>query len=177
MWLLYLMALVLGGGSLLVQLLSGGDHAHDHDFSGPDHPDGPGLLSTRALVYGLFTFGFVGILLHVPGLAEPRTALVVAASSALAAALAVGYVFRTLGDAAASGAATIDEARGREGRVLVSCGKGRLGKVRVGLKGHTVDVLATTDAEHIAAGALVTIVDVKDGVAHVAAADGVKGTA
>ena len=177
MWLLYLLALVLGGGSLLIQLLSGGDHAHDHDFSGPDHPDGPGLLSTRSVVYGLFTFGFVGALLHVPGLVEPRTALAVAVVSALVAGVAVGQVFRTLGDASASGAAAIDEARGREGRVLVSCGKGRRGKVRVGLKGQTVDVLATTDAEHIAVGAAVTIVDVKDGVAHVAAAESQKGTA
>ena len=75
MWLLYLLAIVLGGGSLLIQVLSGGDHAHDHDFGGPDHPDGPGLLSTRSVVYGLFTFGFVGALLHVPGLVEPGTAL------------------------------------------------------------------------------------------------------
>jgi hypothetical protein len=176
MWLLYLIALVLGGGILLVQLFAG-DHGHDHDFGGPDHPDGPGLLSTRALVYGLFTFGLVGGLLHVPGLAEPRTALAIAAASGIAATVAVGQVFRHLGDASASGAAAIDEARGREGRVLVSCGKGRRGKVRVGLAGQTVDVLATTDAEHIAAGAVVTILDVKDGVAHVAAADALKGTA
>jgi hypothetical protein len=177
MWLLYLLAVVLGGGSLLVQLLAGGDHDHVHDFGGPDHPDGPGLLSTRALVYALFTFGFVGLLLHVPGLLEPPTALVVALASALATGIAVGQVFRTLGDAAASGAAAIDEARGREGRVLVSCGKGRRGKVRVGVKGQTVDVLATTDAEHIAVGAMVRIVDVKDGVAHVAASETLKGTA
>ena len=56
-------------------------------------------------------------------------------------------------------------------------GRGRRGKVRVGLKGHTVDLMATTDAEFIAEGATVAIVDVKDGVAHVAAADAGKGSA
>ena len=177
MWLLYLLALVLGGGSLLIQLLAGGDEGHDHAFGTHDHPDGPGLLSTRALVYALFTFGFVGLLLHVPGLAEPRVALGIAIVSALVAGLAVGQLFKTLSDTSASGAAAVDEARGRQGRVLVSCGRGRRGKVRMGLKGQTVDVLATTDAEHIAVGAVVTIVDVKDGVAHVAAADDSKGTA
>ena len=175
MWLLYLIAVVIGGGSLLIQLLSGGDHDTHHDF-GHDQPDGPGLLSTRALVYGLFTFGFVGALLHIPGLASPRAALAVAIVSGLLAALQVGQLFKTLGDTAASGAAALDEARGRAGRVLVAVGRGRRGKVRVGLKGHTVDLMATSDAELIAEGATVTIVDVKDGVAHVAAAES-KGTA
>ena len=176
MWLLYLIAVVIGGGSLLIQILSGGDHDTHHDF-GHDHPDGPGLLSTRALVYALFTFGFVGLLLHVPGLAEPRTALVIAIVSGLASGVVVGQLFKTLGDTAASGAAALDEARGRSGRVLVAVGRGRRGKVRVGLKGHTVDLMATTDAEYIAEGATVAIVDVKDGVAHVAAADAGKGSA
>src|SRR5687767_4116923 len=78
MWLLYLIAVVLGGGSLLVQMIAGGDHGdagHDFDHGDASHPDGPGLLSTRSIVYGLFTFGFVGGLLHVPRIVEPATAL------------------------------------------------------------------------------------------------------
>ena len=64
MWLLYLLALILGGGMLLVQMLAGGDgHDVDHDLGHVDatHPhDGPGLLSIRSAMYGLFTFGLVG---------------------------------------------------------------------------------------------------------------------
>ena len=180
MWLIYLIAVVLGGGSLLVQMLAGGDHGHDgaglgHADGG--HPDGPGILSTRSAIYGIFTFGFVGGLLHVLGVVEPRTALLVGIASAVAAGAGVGYAFRSLGDAGASGAAAIDEVRGRRARVLVACARGRRGKVRVPLKGHQVDVLATTDEERIAEGTEVVIVDVRDGVAHVATAATAEGMA
>ena len=171
MWLLYLIAIVLGGGSLLVQMFAGGDHGdagHGLDHGDVTHPDGPGILSTRSLVYALFTFGFVGGLLHIPRVVEPRTALLVAIVSAVAAGAAVGYVFQSLGHAGASGAAGLDELRGRRARVLVDCAHGRRGKVRVQLKGHQVDVLATTDEDRIAEGAEVMIVDVREGVAHVA---------
>ena len=180
MWLLYVIAVVLGGGSLLVQMLAGGDHGdsghglHPGDGS---HPDGPGILSTRSLVYGLFTFGFVGGLLHIPRVVEPRTALVLAIVSAIAAGAAVGYVFQSLGHAGASGAAGLDEVRGRRARVLVACARGQRGKVRVQLKGHQVDVLATTDEEQIAEGADVVIVDVREGVAHVATSGSREGEA
>ena len=171
MWLLYLIAIVLGGGSLLVQMFSGGDHGdpgHGLDHGDTTHPDGPGILSTRSVIYALFTFGLVGGLLHIPGVVEPRTALAVAIVSALAAGAAVGYAFQVLGHAGASGAAALDELRGRSARVLVDCARGRRGKVRVPLKGHQVDVLATTDEEQIAEGAEVVIVEVREGVAHVA---------
>ena len=173
MWLVYVIALVLGGGSLLIQLLAG-DDGHGDGHVGADHPGGPGLLSTRAAVYGLFTFGFVGTMLHVPRLVEPRAALLIAAGSAVVAGVAVGLVFRGLGGTEVSGAAAFEEAKGRRARVLVPCGSGRRGKVRVDLKGQTVDLLATTDATYVAEGSEVVIVAVHDGVAHVAEA--VKGT-
>jgi hypothetical protein len=170
MWLVYLIAVVLGGGSLLVQMIAGGDHGdagHDFDHGDASHPDGPGLLSTRSLVYGVFTFGFVGGLLHVPRIVEPATAFVVAVLAAGAAVIGIGYALRSLDDVGASGAAGLDEVKGRAARVLVGCGRGQRGKVRVALKGHQVDLLATTDEERIAEGAEVVIVDVREGVAHV----------
>jgi hypothetical protein len=170
MWLLYLIAVVLGGGILLVQVFAGGDHGdpgHGLDHGDAGHPEGPGILSTRSLVYALFTFGFVGGLLHVPRVVEPRAALAVAVVAALAAGALVGYVFQSLGHAGASGAAGLDEVRGRRARVLVACARGQRGRVRVQLKGHQVDMLATTDEERIGAGAEVVIADVREGVAHV----------
>src|SRR5688572_28525735 len=97
MWLVYLIAVVLGGGSLLVQVLAGGDGHGDGFFDHGDagHPDGPGILSTRSAIYALFTFGLVGGLLHVPGLVQPATALVVAVASAIATTVAIGYLFRS----------------------------------------------------------------------------------
>ena len=168
MWLVYLIAVVLGGGSLLIQLVAG-DHGPG-DAGDVDHPSGPGLLSTRALVYGLFTFGFVGGLLHVFAIVGAWTAFAVGVGSALATGAAVALTLKNLDDPSASGAAGYDEARGRRARVLVGCAPGQRGKVRVSLKGHEVDMLATTDEPSVAAGAEVVIVDVRDGVAHVAAA-------
>jgi hypothetical protein len=173
MWLLYLLALVLGGGSLLVQMFAGGDHdapGHGLDHGDTSHPDGPGILSTRAVIYALFTFGLVGGLLHIPGVVTPGLALVIAVASSLAAGAGVGWAFQSLGHAGASGAAGLHEVRGRQARVLVSCARGRPGKVRVQLKGHEVDMLATTDEEMIAEGAQVRILEVRDDVAHVATA-------
>ena len=50
-------------------------------------------------------------------------------------------------------------------------------KIRVQLKGHQVDMLATTDEEQIAEGSEVVIVGVRDGVAHVATGGSKEGVA
>jgi membrane protein implicated in regulation of membrane protease activity len=172
MWLVYAVAVVVGGGILLIQLVSGTDHdvGVDHDLGGGDHHphEGPGLMSIRSLSYGTFAFGFVGGLLHVLGLVRPPVALATGIASAAAATLFVGLTFRRLADVAVSGQAGFHEALGFRARVLVPCARDRAGKVRVTLKGQTVDMLATTDEDAIAAGAEVVITEVRDTVAHVA---------
>jgi membrane protein implicated in regulation of membrane protease activity len=174
MWLLYAAAFLLGAGILLIQLLSG-HHGHDvgagHDVGtdgGGHHPSqGPGLMSIRSLSYGVFAFGFVGGALHVLGLAAPGVALAVGLGAGAAATLLVGLTFRQLGDPSVSGAAGFHEALGASGRVIVACARGRSGKVRVSLKGQSVDMLATTDEDEIPAGAEVVIAEVRDAVVHV----------
>ena len=171
MWLVYAVALVLGGGILLIQLVSGTDHevGADADLGGDHHPhEGPGLMSIRSLSYGTFAFGFVGGLLHVLGLARPPVALGTGIASAVAAVVVVGLTFRRLSDVTVSGEASFEEAAGSRARVLVACARGREGKVRVTLKGQTVDMLATTDEDAIAAGSEVVITEMRDMVAHVA---------
>ena len=184
MWLLYAAAFLLGAGILLVQLLSGhghgdvghGDFGHDVATDGGGHhpTQGPGVMSIRSLSYGVFAFGFVGGTLHVLGLASPGVALAVGLASGAAAAVLVGLTFRQLGDPTVSGEAGLHEARGAAGRVLVACARGRSGKVRVSLKGQTVDILATTDEEEIPAGAEVVIEEMRDMVAHVSRAAAAK---
>jgi membrane protein implicated in regulation of membrane protease activity len=177
MWLLYLLALILGGGLLLVQMLAGG-HGHevDHDLGGhvdDTHPyDGPGLLSSRSATYGVFSFGVVGGALHVLGLASPGLALAAGVTTGLATMFFVGLTFRHLGDPAASGEAGFHEARGQRGRVLVACSREHRGKIRVLLKGQHVDILATTDDESIPVGSEVVVAEVRDDVAHVRRAEG-----
>jgi len=181
MWLIYLLALILGGGILFVQLVAGGHHdgadhfghlgGSDH-LGGPDHhaEQGPGVLSMRSVTYGLFAFGFVGTCLHALRLAGEPATLAIAAAAGAAVTLAVGTTLRSLSDPAASGEAALLEARGRSGRVLVPLSRDQRGKVRVQIKGQTVDLLATTAGSDLPAGAEVVVVDVRGEVAEVVAA-------
>ncbi|HET6898395.1 MAG TPA: hypothetical protein VFK70_08610, partial [Vicinamibacteria bacterium] len=108
MWLVYVLALVVGGGLMLVQAVSGGHDTVDpgHSLDIQHHGAGPGLLSIRSFIYALFTFGFVGAALHIPGITGRTTALLIALASGVAGGLAAGFVFARLGSAAASGAAS-----------------------------------------------------------------------
>ncbi len=178
MWLVYLLALVVGGGLMFVQAVSGGHESVDggHTFDVQHHGAGPGLLSIRSAIYGLFAFGFVGAALHILGLARPLAALVLAAGSGLAALLAAGAVFARLGSAEASGAASLEEARGRRGRVLLPCESERAGKIRLELGGQQVDMKATSAGAPIPAGTEVVVIEVRDDVARVAPTVGTGGT-
>lgn len=174
MWLLYAVAFLLGAGILLIQLLSGhhghdGAFAHDigHDGGGHHATQGPGLMSMRSASYGVFAFGFVGGTLHVLGLTSPTAALVIGLVTGVAVMLLVGLTFQRLADPAVSGEAGFHEARGATARVIVSCARGREGKVRVALKGQAVDMLAITEEDEIPAGAEVVVTDVQDMVARV----------
>lgn len=170
MWLLYLLALILGGGILLVQLLAGSDH-HGLDHGGGPHPyEGPGVLSVRSATYGLFTFGVVGGVLHVLGLARPGLALAGGLVTGALTTFFVGLTFKRLSDPDATGEAGFHEVKGGRGRVLVACSRAGRGKIRVTLKGQQVDMLATTDDETIPVGTEVRVVEVRDDVAHVARA-------
>ena len=82
MWLVYAIALILGGGIVLLQMLAGGDHHIGHAEGALDAhhaPTGPGILSTRSALFAAFAFGLVGFTLHVLRLASPAAVLGLAA--------------------------------------------------------------------------------------------------
>ena len=181
MWLLYLIAIVLGGGSLLVQMFAGGDHGDPGH--GLDHGDTSASGRARHPLHALGHLRAVHVRLRGRRCCTSRRGR---------AADRAGDRHRERGGRGgggglrlpepsatpgASGAAGLDELRGRKARVLVDCARGQRGKIRVQLKGHQVDVLATTDEERIAEGAEVVIVDVREGVAHVATGGSRKGMA
>ncbi|HEY8149930.1 MAG TPA: hypothetical protein VIK51_13580 [Vicinamibacteria bacterium] len=170
MWLVYVLALVMGGGLMLVQAVSGGHDTIDagHSLDIQHHGGGPGVLSIRSFIYGLFTFGFVGGALHILRITGHRSALLLALGSGVAAGLAAGFTFARLGSAAASGAASLHEATGRRARVLLPCAADRPGKIRLDLGGQQVDMKATTGGPPIPAGAEVVVVEVREDVALVA---------
>jgi membrane protein implicated in regulation of membrane protease activity len=171
MWLLYLLAVVLGGGVVLIQLLSGHGHHLDGVDAGEHPQDGPGLVSLRSVSFALFAFGLVGGSLHVPGLAPPWLALLLGLASSVATILAVGWTFRSLADPSASGEAALHEAKGRRARVLMACTTEQRGKIRVSLKGQQVDMLALSSGAEIPEGTEVVVVEVRDEVAQIVPAD------
>jgi len=173
MWLVYAIALILGGGTVLLQVLAGTDHhigAAEASLDAHHAPTGPGILSTRSLTFAVFAFGLVGGLLQVLHLAAPGAVAGLAVASGVVAGLVAGLAFRTLGHEGASGQAGFHEAKGQRARVLVPCARAQRGKIRARIKGQLVDMMATTDEAQIGAGREVVIVDVKDDVAHVVTA-------
>jgi hypothetical protein len=177
MWLVYLLALVVGGGLLFVQAISGGHQGVDagHAMDIQHHGGGPGLVSIRSAVYGLFAFGFVGAALHVPGITGHGAALALAVASGVAATLIAGFTFSRLGSVEASGAASLDQAAGRRARVLLPCAPDRPGKIRLELGGQQIDMKATTSGPAIPAGVEVVVVEVVEDVARVAPPAGTGG--
>jgi hypothetical protein len=178
----YLAALVIGLGVLLVQVAFGGrdgDHApghagshvpgHDLAKSGHAGDDGPlaVVLSFRFWIFALLGFGLSGSLLHYLDLAGSAVAAIVAGAAGIGSGAFAALVVRSVTRGAASTSVNLSEAVGREARVLVACAKGRNGQVRIALRGQSVDLLASTDEESIARGEPVLIEEVRDGVAQV----------
>ena len=180
----YLAALVIGLGVLLVQLAFGGrggnhDFGHagghlpgsGHDLARGDHvgDDGPLalVLSFRFWIFALLGFGLSGSLIHYLQLAGPAVAAIVAGAAGIGSGAFAALVVRAVTRGAASSSVNLSEAVGREARVLVACAKGRNGQVRIALRGQSVDLLASTDEESIARGEPVLIEEVRDGVAQV----------
>jgi membrane protein implicated in regulation of membrane protease activity len=178
----------LGGGSHGGAITEGeAGHAGDadgHDEMGHDHgADGSrdldkhlgdsevGALSlffsTRFWIFASLAFGMSGSLIHVFALAGTLATLAVALSTGVGSGLFAVLTFRAVKRSSATTSAHASEAVGQIGRVLVACGRERQGQVRVELRGHSVDLLATTDDEKIARGELILVEDVRDSIAHV----------
>jgi membrane protein implicated in regulation of membrane protease activity len=173
----YLAALIVGAGTIVMQLVFaghgdagghdvGGGHDASHDAS---HDVGAWsiFLSARFWTFAFLAFGMVGALITTFGFAGTTFTLLLAIASGLAAGLVAGFTFRALRHANASTSASLDETVGQIGRVLLPCAKGKVGKVRLELKGQSVDVLATTGDDEIAIGKRVVIEEVRGGIAHV----------
>jgi membrane protein implicated in regulation of membrane protease activity len=190
MGLVYLAALVIGLGILLVQVAFGGrdgEHGLGHaagpvdgaagDASGEDHPlkaghpgdDGPlaVVFSFRFWIFAFLGFGLSGSLLHFLNLAGAGAVAILASAAGIGSGAFASLVVRAVTRSSASSSVNLSEAVGREARVLVTCEKGRTGQVRIALRGQSVDLLATTDEEDIARGEPVLIEDVRDGVAQI----------
>jgi membrane protein implicated in regulation of membrane protease activity len=174
MGLAYLAALVVGVGLLGVQLVlaaAGDAHAEVHAGAhGHDDSNAAIFLSARFWTYALLAFGMVGVPLHYFDLAPRTGTIVLAILSGLAAGLFASLTFRALRRSGATTTAALEESVGQIGRVILPCAQGKVGKVRVTLKGNAVDALATTDELEIASGRRVVVAEVRGGILHVTTA-------
>ena len=130
----------------------------------------PIFLSLRFWVFWLMAFGMVGTILHYLQLAPLLVIPFVAAATGLASGLFATWSFRALARTATQSGSSSSDAIGHVGKVLVPCTRAERGKVRIELRGQTLDYLATTDDEALAAGELVLVEEMRDGTVHVSRA-------
>lgn len=173
----YIFSLVLGGGLLLVSLLSGdgGDADVDVDLDlemeGDAEMDGAAakILSLRGLIYAAFGFGATGTLLSALGVGAVATAAA-AAGTGLAASALVTWTFNYL-RRTASGDLPGDQAfQGVPGRVVLPIAPESPGAVVVSRGGREIRLRALPHAT--AAGdpggwREIMVVEVEAGIARV----------
>lgn len=152
---LYLFALVLGGVLLGASMLLGG-HGDGHaiETHATTHADGPdasagvesflvAFLSMRFWTFFLAFFGLTGVVLDGFGLVTSVwLAAVLSTSMGLFAGGAAAFIMRKVKGDESNSAATAKDYVGKTGRVLVGFGPGQSGKVRMEIRGSTIDVLA-----------------------------------
>lgn len=192
MGIIYLAALIVGFGTIALQLLMAGsgdgdadsgsgadaeaDASGDADASGEadggaddggghGHSHGetgflPIFLSLRFWTFGLLAFGLSGTMMHFMALAASSLALGIAVCLGFGSGMLAAWTVKALGRAQIDSGGHSRDAIGQIGKVLVPCEKGGRGKVRIELKGQTLDFLATTDEDALKAGDLVLVEDV-----------------
>jgi membrane protein implicated in regulation of membrane protease activity len=172
---LYVASLVVGFGVLAVQLVvghdtGGGGHDLHHDDGAHDLTPWTMLASVRFWSFALLAFGLVGTLLTALGVATGVVALSIAGVAGVASgALAATVVSRLLHRSPESNA-SFGDVLGRMGRVVVPITSQGPGKIRVEVKGTSVDLIARA-REAIDMGEPVVVEEVtSDGEAQVSRA-------
>ena len=196
---IYVFSLGLGGALLLMSLFMGGDHDGDADadmdadadveadggadqgqqavhHGGDTHGSLGGLftifLSLRFWTFFLAFFGLTGLVIDGLDLVDGSW---VPFGTAAAVGLATGYVavavIRGLSRGESGKVGSTTDYVGATARVLIPVSREELGKVRLQVRGTTVDLLArTNDDVPLAAGARAMILQIDDTTAVVTAA-------
>lgn len=137
--------------------------AHDgHDLHDAHVEDGLNLFSVRSLSAGLAFFGIGGAGAMAAGLGVPLS-FAVGAGLGAGATVAVAAALRSFRRLEDDGTVQVEGAIGLPAQVYVPipAGRGGVGKVLMTLQNRTVELQAVTaDAEPIATGTGVTVVDV-----------------
>jgi membrane protein implicated in regulation of membrane protease activity len=186
---LYVMSLIVGGGLLLLSLVAGGE------VGAADGLDGGGLEGTESgegfsgsalplasmffWTFFLAFFGLTGVLLSFLSRgAGTLLTVLLSVGMGVGAGLIASRVLRGLGRSEVDSSVRPTDMVGRLGRVVVPVGREQPGKIRVELKGRTVELLAYGDETvPLAPPQRVYVHDVlKDGSVRVVSAEAPHGT-
>lgn len=126
------------------------------------------LLSVQLWTYFLAFGGLTGLLLRtLAHVAEPVAGLT-ALGVGLGTALGARSLLRRAAEPGDPGTTQLDRLTGSSARVLIPAGAGATGKIRLEVRGQTVDLLArATDGAPLLEGSEVIVLDVREGVAEV----------
>lgn len=163
----FLVSALLGGGTLLLQLvlgLVGIADAHGVDLSDHDHPAAAGLdlFSVRSLAAGLAFFGVGGMFGMWLGLGAVFAIPIglLTGGGAMAGTAAVLHGMARLDS---DGSVLTEEAIGEPGTVYLAIPADGRGKVHVVLRGRLVELDAVSRSGEIPTGAPVLVTDVIEG--------------
>ena len=124
------------------------------------------FLSVRFWVFFLCFFGVTGIVLTLLALAGKWATLVTAVGMGTVTGFAAAFIIQRLKRAEVGLAVTEEDFRGREAQVLLPIEAGERGKIRLEVRGNTVDLVARCDGERsIGTGRTVLVIEIEDGVA------------
>ena len=191
--------LILGGGLVLVSLLSQGDDGMDADVdvdidvdadagfefdADADAADGGHLdavhgtalsqwLSLRFMVYFLAVFGAFGLILTYVAKSNPTFTLAVAAICAIVVGQTVHRIFRYLKQTSGGGETRPADYVNKLARVTVDLARGRKGQVALQVRGtrRCISAVARHEDGTFASGDDVVVVSYRAGVAEVVSRD------
>jgi membrane protein implicated in regulation of membrane protease activity len=181
----YVAALIFGLGAFAIQLLFSSEVSHEpSDLLGggdvadagaaPQHGAEAGwasiFSSLRFYMFAAIGLGVVGAPATWLDLSTPAWTLAAALATAMLVGFGSAFGFRLLGRQTLSSGVGVPELEGQVGRVLLACEKGRRGKVRLQVRGQSIDYIATTDDERLGPGAVVIVQEVHGEKVHVCAA-------
>lgn len=173
-------ALVLGGILLGASILVGDGHGDVDDITDLHvHVDAEGIdvivgafRSIRFWTFFTTFFGLTGVALSGLQLIDSSIlTTLVAVGMGVFAGYAAVLAFRTMDRKESNSMAAEGDFVGKTGRLLVGVAPGNLGKIRVQVKGATVDLLAKSDDETIGVGDEAIIIEMDGTIARVAIVD------
>lgn len=197
---LYLGALIFGGVLLGSSILLGGHDDADIDMDGDididadvdvdadvdaevdkDLPLGGDsflwwMRSMRFWTFFLSAFGLTGMLIEGLGLAGEIPTLITALSMGGISGFSAAWVIKKLSSDDSGRAAGSHDYIGKSAKVLVPVRSEGVGKIRVRVRGQTVDLLATTDEENLTSKDEVIVIEMDGTRARVARLDSERET-